>query len=136
MEVRNMRILFSLVCAFAVIAAASASLYGRENHIVTTGCLQTGADSNTYTLYTDSPGHHRDNQYPSEIARAEINPIRIYPEENKDLQRYLGHRTRIRGVLIYEGPALTGTAEANSAAPVAAGQYDLKVTSIHRIAGT
>jgi hypothetical protein len=131
--------LFSLVCAAVIIiATASTVVYARQSHIVTTGCLQAGMDPNTYVLYSDSPGKYGSNNgNPSAIARAEASSIRISPEDKADLQRYVGHRTRVKGTLIYRAPASGSIGSVDNTTPVAAlGPYDLKITSIHRIAGT
>ncbi len=123
-----------LACSLALSAAAHV-----RGSVTSTGCLQTGADPNTFVLNSDShlntalyTGGDASTLTPAELARVQMSYIKIVPEGNLDLQSYMGHRARVKGFLILDR---TGTA-GSTATSADLGQLELRVTSIRRIAGT
>ncbi len=83
--------------------------------VTLTGCLQAGTEPNTWILTnatTSSAKSTRNNQAPSEMARAESSYV-LVPENGIDLSKHVGHRVRVTGN-IEEGSSSTSPSTSNT----------------------
>jgi hypothetical protein len=108
---KSKMILLLMLPAVFMALAVNAQAKSHKIRVKMTGCLQNGAEPNTFVLNNKNKGYTRHNttgQTPLALARAD-NTVVLLPQENVDLQKHVGQRVTVSGWVRSESDRNTGT---------------------------
>ena len=142
MKHRIFQLLLPLAFGTALAASAQAQDPGMRMNMI--GCLQAGAEPNTYILTSITKGYiRRSTTGDTPLVLARTDDFVLVPEKSTvDLQEHIGQRVKISGWMSSNEYSTTGTAAsttpygAEPSSPEKTNVMEFKVTKLHRVSGS